>query len=59
MVCYYLNVHFQGQTVNNRDSGLVPFVVCSFSVMTSISLEGLETNLRENKGEREWFEVVI
>jgi hypothetical protein len=45
--------------INNRDSELVPFVVCSFSVMTDISLEWVETNLKENTGEMEWFELVI
>ena len=52
LVCKYNHI-------NNRDSELVPFVVCSFSVMTVISLEGVETNLKKNKGEMEWFEVMI
>jgi len=50
-VCKY--IHF-----NTRDIEFVPFVVCSFSVMTDISLEGMETNLKENKCEMEWFEVM-
>jgi hypothetical protein len=47
------------QKVNKRDSELVPFVVCSFSVVTDILLKGVEMNLKENKGEMEWSDVMV
>ena len=45
--------------IHDRDSELVLFVVCSFKVMTDVSLEGMKTKLKENEGERELFEVMI
>jgi hypothetical protein len=45
--------------INNINGKLVPFFVCSFSGMTDISLEEMETNFKENKGEMGWFEVII